>query len=113
MKPNKINCKKNMIKSVISFLSIVVVLSRNVYANISSSKLVTGTTKLFNDISSTLLIFVPIICGICGIAFGIGLAMADEQDKKTWKNRLKWLFIGFIIAMTITGIITAIGTYYR
>lgn len=95
---------------------IVVVGFRIHYAYASSiqgSSLFKGTQKLLQDVSSALLIIAPIVAGVCGIYFGIRLAMADEQDKKTWANRLKVLGVGFILTITITALIGVIATYYK
>lgn len=108
---NKI-IKKSYTKFIIT-LTMLYFLSTKSYANIQSSKLFTGSQKLGNDIINALGILAPIVCAVFGIYFGIRMSMADEQDKKTWKNRLTTLFIGFIITIVIVGLLKVIASYYK
>lgn len=105
---------KKITKKIFSLLTMLYILSFTAYADdIVSSKLVTGSKKLGTDIIKALGILAPIVCGAVGIYFGIRLAMADEQDKKVWQNRLKVLFVGFITTLVIVGLLAVIASYYK
>lgn len=105
---------KKSYKKTIATLTMLYFLSLSAFAeNIANSKVVKGTEKLGNDLINALGVLAPIACGVVGIYFGIRMAMADEQDKKTWKNRLSILFVGFIITIVIVGLLKVIASYYK
>lgn len=104
---------KNIIKTTLLSLIIFSILSNCAFASISNSTLVTGTKKLAQDVLSALLVIIPLVSAAAGTYFAIRMAMADEQDKKTWANRLKVLGVGFILSLTIAGLLNLIATYYQ
>lgn len=84
-----------------------------IYAGgLQGSSLVKGTEKLINDATNVGLVLAPIIAGVAGIYCAIRLSTAEEQDKKMWQDRLKRVFLGFIVAITIVGLIKVIAGYY-
>lgn len=105
---------KKLIVCLNSMILAFLIKFKNVYAGgkLQSSSLFKGTQKLLQDASNALLVLAPFVAGVVGIYFGIRLSMADEQDKKTWANRLKVLGVGFVITITITALISVISGYY-
>lgn len=79
---------------------------------IANSTLVTGTQNLLNDITTVLLVLVPIVGAICIIVFSIMRSQADEQDKKMWTGRIKTALISTIIAFCASGIVNLVVSYY-
>lgn len=114
IKIDKISKIKKTVLYLNSVILVFLIKIQNVYASgkLQSSTLFKGTQKLLQDTSNALLVLAPIIAGVVGIYFGIRLSMADEQDKKSWANRLRVLGIGFIITITITALISVISGYY-
>lgn len=104
---------KNIARTTLLSLAMFCILSNCAFASISNSTLVTGTKKLAQDVLSALLVIIPLVSAAAGTYFAIRMAMADEQDKKTWANRLKVLGVGFILSLTIAGLLNLIATYYQ
>ena len=79
---------------------------------IAQSTLVTGTQNLLNDITTVLLVLVPVVGAICVIAFSLMRSHADEQDKKMWTGRIKTAIVSTIIAFCASGMVNLIVSYY-
>jgi hypothetical protein len=107
------NTAKKGMKIILPVLTILYTFSINAYANIQSTKIVTGTQKLIQDGSAALLIIIPIATVLVGIYFFFRMSMADEQDKKTWQNRIKVLIFGFIGTITFSALVNVIANYYK
>lgn len=85
-----------------------------IYANeIENSTIGMGTIKLLNDLSSYMMVLLPIFSGLCGLYFFFRMNAADEQDQKRWKNRIVICVICAIGGVTIGGIIKAVLSYYQ
>ena len=113
-KENKIvKFTKSIVKTISSVLTMLFILSTNAYANIQGSKIATGTEKLVKDASVTVIKIAPIVVGLLVGYFAIRMGMADEQDKKTWQNRIKVVIFGFIITISASGIIAIFASYYQ
>lgn len=104
---------KNIARTTLLSLAMFCILSITSFASIGNSKLVTGSQKLAEDILSALLVIIPIVSAVAGTYFAVRMSMADEQDKKTWSNRLKILGVGFILSITIAGLLKIIANYYK
>ena len=104
---------KNIARTTLLSLAMFCILSITSFASIGNSKLVTGSQKLAEDILSALLVIIPIVSAVAGTYFAVRMSMADEQDKKTWSNRLKILGVGFILSITIAGLLNLIANYYK
>lgn len=80
--------------------------------DIGSSKLVTGTIKLCNDVSSALLIIAPLL-GSCFLAyFFVRKNGADDTDQKQWDKRIKITFVCVIGAFVASGVLNTVTGYY-
>ena len=54
--------------------------------DLASSKAVTGTKALLDDLSNVLLVVAPIAGTACVIYFAVRHGAADEMDQKKWKH---------------------------
>lgn len=106
-------CKFKKIYLSFALLLTNILFPKIIYAGgIQGSNLVKGTEKLIQDATSVGLVLAPIIAGLAGLFCAIRLSTAEEQDKKMWQDRLKRVFIGFILAISIVGLIKVIAGYY-
>ncbi len=80
---------------------------------INDSKLVTGTTKLFEDATTALLVLAPLAAIAFTIFFMIRMGMADEQDQKQWKNRIKTAVFSAIGAVVASVVIKVLMSYFE
>lgn len=83
-----------------------------VYADVNSSKLVKGTEKLINDLTTWLMVLSPIVSGLLIIYFFIRRAAADEMDTKKWNNRIMVAIFSCIGAVLAAATINLIIGYY-
>ncbi|OSA94609.1 UNVERIFIED_ORG: hypothetical protein B2H93_08105 [Clostridium botulinum] len=113
---------KNLLKKVKEkawalIISIVTVLmsSYTVYASgsVQSSKLVKGTEKLINDVTTWFMILAPIVAGVLIIYFFIRRSAADEMDQKKWNNRIVVAIVSCIGAVIASATLNLIIGYYR
>ena len=81
--------------------------------NIGSTKLVTGTVNLLNDISASLMVISPLAGAVLAAYFFVRKNAADETDQKQWDKRIKLTICCVIGAEVISGIITAVTGYYK
>ncbi|SKC77750.1 Mbov_0395 family pilin-like conjugal transfer protein [Maledivibacter halophilus] len=80
--------------------------------DVQSSKLVTGTEALLNDVTTWLMIIAPVVGGLLIIYFFIRRSGADEQDQKRWNNRITTAIVSVIGAVLGSAIINLIVGYY-
>lgn len=85
----------------------------NAGGGLSSSKAVTGTTKLLNDASNVLLIVAPLVGVVCIIYFAVRHAAADEMDQKKWKQRIVVAVVSVIVAILASSLISVLTGYYQ
>jgi ABC-type molybdate transport system permease subunit len=81
-------------------------------AGINSSKIVTGTEKLINDVTTWLMVLAPVVAGLLIIYFCIRRSAADEVDQKKWNNRIVVAIVSCIGAVLGTATLNLILGYY-
>lgn len=101
--------------AVILTLYAVFMSSYTVYAddNVQNSKLVKGTEKLINDITTWLMIFAPVVAGVLIIYFFIRRSAADDMDQKKWNNRIVVAIVSCIGAVIASATLNLIIGYYK
>lgn len=113
---------KNLLKkvkekawTVILTLYALFMSSYTVYAddNVQNSKLVKGTEKLINDITTWLMIFAPVVAGVLIIYFFIRRSAADDMDQKKWNNRIVVAIVSCIGAVIASATLNLIIGYYK
>ncbi|MFQ9979662.1 Mbov_0395 family pilin-like conjugal transfer protein [Clostridium cadaveris] len=113
---------KNLLKkvkekawAVILTLYALFMSSYTVYAddNVQNSKLVKGTEKLINDITTWLMIFAPVVAGVLIIYFFIRRSAADDMDQKKWNNRIVVAIVSCIGAVIASATLNLIIGYYK
>lgn len=113
---------KNLLKkvkekawAVILTLYAIFMSSYTVYAddNVQNSKLVKGTEKLINDITTWLMIFAPVVAGVLIIYFFIRRSAADDMDQKKWNNRIVVAIVSCIGAVIASATLNLIIGYYK
>lgn len=108
-----------VISTTISFYLFSLFTGLQVYAEgegggLASSKFVTGTTKLINDISTALLILLPSVGGAMIIFFAVRMATTSEDHEKSkYKKNILTTLVCVVIGLVATGIVSAISFYYK
>ena len=92
---------------------IAVSLSASATGGLESSKAVTGTTALLNDLSNIMLVVAPIAGTVCIVYFAIRHGAADEMDQKKWKQRIIVAAVSIIVAVVASALINALIGYYQ
>lgn len=83
------------------------------YANsVQNSKLVKGTEKLIQDVTTWLMVLSPIVGVLLIIYFFIRRAASDEMDSKKWGNRIITVIISVIGAVLASATLNLIIGYY-
>ena len=82
-------------------------------AGINGSKLVTGTQKLINDVTTWLMVLAPIVSGLLIIYFCIRRSAADEMDQKKWNNRIVVAIVSCIGAVIGSATLNLILGYFH
>lgn len=80
---------------------------------LASSKAVTGTKALLNDLSNVLLVVAPIAGTACVIYFAVRHGAADEMDQKKWKQRIIVAVVSIVIAVVASALIKVLVSYYQ
>lgn len=81
--------------------------------SIEGSKIVTGTTSMFNDISSALLILAPVVGGaLLGYNF-FKAAHAEEEEMRSIKKQRKNIIFCTVGVFLASIIITVVTGYYK
>ncbi|CDI50111.1 Mbov_0395 family pilin-like conjugal transfer protein [Clostridium tetani] len=101
--------------AVIISIFTVLMSSYTVYASgsVQSSKLVKGTEKLINDVTTWFMILAPIVAGVLIIYFFIRRSAADEMDQKKWNNRIVVAIVSCIGAVIASATLNLIIGYYK
>ena len=81
-------------------------------ADISQSKLATGTEKLIGDATTWLMVLAPVVAGLLIIYFCIRRSAADEMDQKKWNNRIVVAIVSCIGAVLGSATLNIIIGYY-
>ncbi|MFA9399345.1 MAG: Mbov_0395 family pilin-like conjugal transfer protein [Clostridiaceae bacterium] len=89
--------------------------SYSVYAGntVENSKLVKGTEKLINDITTWLMVFAPVVAGVLIIYFFIRRSAADDMDQKKWNNRIVVAIVSCIGAVIASATLNLLISYYK
>ena len=78
--------------------------------DLASSKAVTGTKALLDDLSNVLLVVAP----IAGTAyFAVRHGAADEMDQKKWKQRIVVAVVSIVVAVVASALIKVLVSYYQ
>lgn len=86
----------------------------NTYAGIADSKFFTGTTQLFNDMKTPLVVLSGIIAVVFILYNLIKIKMAeDETDAKVYRKKIKVIVCCAIGAVLASGLLTVILSYYK
>lgn len=94
----------------VSFLSAVPAYAAG---GINGSKIVTGTQKLINDVTTWLMVLAPIVSGLLIIYFCIRRSAADEMDQKKWNNRIVVAIVSCIGAVVGSATLNLILGYFH
>ena len=92
--------------------------------DLASSKAVTGTKALLDDLSNVLLVVAPIAgtafvvffflgFGKCVIYFAVRHGAADEMDQKKWKQRIVVAVVSIVVAVVASALIKVLVSYYQ
>lgn len=81
--------------------------------DLSSTKLVTGLTKLINDASTVLMGVAIPVAALAAAFFLIRRSMADQQDQKQWGDRAKAAIFCGIGAVVVGGLIKVLASYFQ
>jgi ABC-type molybdate transport system permease subunit len=82
-------------------------------ADVSGSKIVTGTEKLIGDVTTWLMVLAPVVAGLLIIYFCIRRSAADEMDTKKWNNRIIVAIVSCIGAILGSATLNLIIGYYK
>jgi ABC-type molybdate transport system permease subunit len=80
---------------------------------INDSKIVTGTAKLINDVTTWLMVLAPVVAGLLILYFCIRRSAADEMDQKKWNNRIVVAIVSCIGAVLGSATLNLILAYYN
>lgn len=80
---------------------------------LETSKVVTGTQKLLDDITNVLLILAPVVAAACIIYFAIRHSGADEMDQKKWKQRMIVAAVSAVVAVLASALVKLLISYYQ
>ena len=81
--------------------------------DLASSKAVTGTKALLDDLSNVLLVVAPIAGTACVIYFAVRHGAADEMDQKKWKQRIVVAVVSIVVAVVASALIKVLVSYYH
>lgn len=82
-------------------------------ADISTSKLATGTEALISDLTTWLMIIAPVVTVLLVIYYLIRKSAADEMDSKKWNNRIVVSLVSCIGAVLASVIVNLLIGYYQ
>jgi len=110
MKAKKVIRKLKLFMLTLTLFSITTVPA---YASsVQNSKLVKGTEKLIQDVTTWLMVLSPIVGVLLIIYFFIRRAASDEMDSKKWNNRIITVIISVIGAVLASATLNLIIGYY-
>lgn len=108
------NCQLVYIGLCIVFLcGMFTILQPDMVYAIGSSKVVTGSKKLFNDITKVVQIMGPIVAGAMAGWYGMKLSSADDDEVKPIKKKIKICIVGAIITLVGGTFLNVILSYYK
>lgn len=86
---------------------------RIAFADVSSSKLATGTEKLVSDLTTWLMILAPTVTVLLIVYYLIRKSASDEVDSKKWNSRITVALVSCIGAVLASVIVNLLVGYYR
>lgn len=105
---------KEVLTMIASGAILSLVFSINVLAaDINSSKLVTGTTKLIKDGTKALTGIIGILTILISLFYGFKWYIADAETKPREAKSIKTTVVVGIVLTCISGVITAVLAYYK
>jgi len=106
---------KHKLKYIAMLLLVgMLIVTNNCFAtNIQGTTIVTGTQKLINDVTSSMMIIGPAIGIGFIIYYLIRKMMASEGDDRIWDSRIKVAIICCIGIFVVSSLIKVIITYYQ
>lgn len=107
--------RKHTMRNILAGVGIPMSLSTRAFASsdIASSPIGQGLTRLFQDLSTWLIVLAPIVAGGIAVYFIIRRSMADEQDGKLWEKRIKTAIVCGVAGALVGGIIKLIASYFN
>lgn len=106
-----------MIRKIIRILEMVLIItliSTNCcFANITDTKLVTGTQNLIKDLTNWLLVIAPALTILLVGYYLLRKSASDEMDSKRWDSRIKVAIICCVGVIVMSGLINVLMSYYR
>lgn len=104
---------KKIRKIILLMTALIMTIQSKVLATgVQSLKLYSGTLNLLRDLTTALMIIVPVACGLCILFFQFRKSVADTQEQPMWSKRTKVAIISLIIGFSASGIVNLIATYY-
>ena len=79
---------------------------------VQDSTIYKGTVSLINDVSSALLIILPLSAAAILAYLAVRKMGAEEQETPVWKKRMWGVGIAFIVGITASGIVSLVSGYY-
>ena len=104
---------KKIRKIILLMTALIMTIQSKVLATgVQSLKLYSGTLNFLRDLTSALLIIMPVACGLCILFFQFRKSVADTQEQPMWSKRTKVAIISLIIGFSASGIVNLFATYY-
>ncbi len=80
--------------------------------SVENSKAATGTEELINDVTSWLMVLIPLIGTVLIIYFALRRSGADEHSRQEWDKRIKVAITSIVIGLLSSSIINILTHYY-
>ena len=96
-----------------AYVSIMAATPAFAASSVSDSKIVKGTEKLIQDVTTWLMVLAPVVTGLLIIYFFIRRSAADEMDQKKWNNRIVVSVVSCIGAVLGSATLNLIIGYYQ
>lgn len=80
---------------------------------LKNTKLYNGTMRLFADATKVAMLIETGICAFLVIKEFIAMQQADEQEKPRHKKNIKTIILSGVIILCMTGLLTAVFSYYQ
>lgn len=115
LKNQKILRKKRKIKILFLFLMtiFIIIYSFNVFASGTDGlRLFTGTESILNDLTTYLLVIIPVIGIVVGLYNAVKMISQDTQEQMQTKKKIKMILIICIVAESADALLKWILSYY-
>ena len=77
-----------------------------------SSTIATGVKSLIQDVTSWIMIILPIITIVAIVYFAIRRALADEMDGKQWGKRITTALVCCVVGLVASALVNTVLTSY-